>query len=74
MGKVGKTFTLDLKVLAWLEQYANKQKEAESYIVNQMLNSAMRKTQTWNCPKCDGTNHISEMVCWATPNCKGVQA
>jgi len=74
MGKVGKTFTLDLKVLAWLEQYANKQKEAESYIVNELLNSAMRKTQTWKCPECDGTNHISEMVCWATPNCKGVKA
>jgi predicted hydrocarbon binding protein len=74
MGKVGKTFTLDLKVLAWLEQYANKQKEAESYIVNQMLNSEMRKTQIWKCPECDGTNHISEKVCWATTGCKGVKA
>ena len=74
MGKVGKTFTLDLKVLAWLEQYANKQKEAESYIVNQMLNSEMRKTQIWKCPECHGTNHISEKVCWASTGCKGVKA
>jgi len=74
MGKVGKTFTCDVKVLVWLEQYAKKQKEAESYIVNSMLNSMMRKHQTWTCPECNGTNHISEKVCWASTGCKGVKA
>jgi len=72
MGKVGKTFTCDVKVLVWLEQYAKKQKKAESYIVNAMLTSAKRADESWTCPECDGTNHISEMVCWASKGCKGV--
>jgi len=56
MGKVGKTFTFDVKVLIWLEQYAKKQNKKESYIVNSMLNSAMRHDQTWTCPKCTAVN------------------
>jgi len=56
MGKSAKTFTIDIKVLAWLEEYAKKQNKKESYIVNQMLNSEMRKTQTWKCPECNTVN------------------
>jgi len=56
MGKVGKTFTCDVKVLVWLEQYAKKQKKAESYIVNSMLNSAMRQASSWICPECQAMN------------------
>jgi len=74
MGKSAKTFTIDIKILAWLEKYAKKENKKESHIVNDLLNSAMRQTQTWTCPECDGTNHISEKVCWATTGCKGVKA
>ena len=56
MGKVGKTFTCDVKVLLWLEQYAKKQKKAESHIVNAMLNSAKRADESWICPECDSSN------------------
>jgi len=56
MGKVGKTFTFDVKVLIWLEQHAKKQHKKESYIVNSMLNSAMRHDQTWTCPECTAVN------------------
>jgi hypothetical protein len=74
MGKVGKTFTLDLKVLAWLEQHAEKHKKSESYIVNALLNSAKRRTETWTCSECNGTNHVRDKVCWASTECKGVKA
>jgi len=56
MGKVGKTFTFDVKVLIWLEQYAKKQHKKESAIVNSMLNSMMRQDQTWKCPECQASN------------------
>ena len=74
MGKVGKTFTLDMNVLLWLERYAKEQRKKESAIVNQILNSAKRQCETWTCAKCEGTNHISESKCWATTDCKGVKA
>jgi len=74
MGKVGKTFTFDVKVLIWLEEHAKKRKRSESYIVNALLNSAKRRTETWTCPECNGTNPISEKVCWASTECKGVKA
>jgi len=63
MGKVGRTFTLDLKVLAWLEHYAKKQHKKESYIVNMFLNSAMRQDQTWKCPECQAVNDIQQTSC-----------
>jgi len=56
MSKVGKTFTFDVKVLIWLEEYAKKEHKKQSYIVNSMLNSMMRQTQTWKCPECTAVN------------------
>ena len=56
MGKVGKTFTCDVKVLLWLEQYAKKQKKKESAVVNAMLKSLKRQDESWNCPKCQASN------------------
>jgi len=56
MGKVGKTFTCDVKVLLWLEEYAKKQNKKESAIVNSMLNSAKRQDESWTCPKCQASN------------------
>jgi len=73
MSKVGKTLTLDLKVLAWLEQYAIKEHKKESHIVNQLLNSAMRLHQTWTCSKCGGTNGNDSKVCYADIDCDGVK-
>ena len=40
MGKVGKTFTLDMKVLAWIESAAKKAREKESAFVNSILRRA----------------------------------
>jgi len=55
MGKVGKTFTCDVKVLVWLEEYAIRQHKKESFIVNDLLYELKRQTETWNCPKCNAT-------------------
>ncbi len=74
MGKSGKTFTIDIKILSWLEEYAKKQKKKESAIVNQLLTSAKRQSETWTCSICEGHNHISELKCWATTDCEGVKA
>jgi len=63
MGKVGKTFTCDVKILVWLEQYAKKQKKAESAIVNAMLNSAKRQDESWTCPECNATNDNAFTTC-----------
>ena len=56
MGKVGKTFTLDLQVLMWLADYARKKNKKESAVVNQLLNSAKRQDESWICPKCQASN------------------
>jgi hypothetical protein len=74
MGKVGKTFTLDLKVLAWLEDYAKKEKMSESAMVNSILNSVKRRSETWKCSICNGTNINDSTVCYADPDCEGVKA
>jgi len=73
MGKVGKTFTIDHKLYVWLANHAEKEGKKESYIINAMLNSLKRQHETWTCPECTGTNHISEKVCWASTGCKGVK-
>ena len=56
MGKSAKTFTIDIKVLAWLEEYAKKENKKESAIVNSILNSAKRQDESWTCPKCQASN------------------
>jgi len=63
MGKVGKTFTCDVKVLLWLEQYAKKQKKKESAIVNSMLNDAKRAAESWTCPECQASNDNNYSDC-----------
>jgi len=63
MSKVGKTFTFDVKVLIWLEEYAKKEHKKQSYIVNSMLNSMMRQTQTWKCPDCNAINDNQFTTC-----------
>jgi len=74
MGKSAKTFTIDIKILAWLEQYAKKENKKESHIVNQLLNSMMRQASTWICSKCGGTNGNDSTVCYADIDCEGVKA
>ena len=74
MGKVGKTFTLDMKVLFWLEEHAKKNHMKESALVNGMLRSAMRQNQTWICSKCGGSNGNDSKVCYADIDCDGVKA
>jgi len=62
MGKVGKTFTVDAKVLVWLEEYAIRQDKKESFIVNDLLYKLKRMTETWDCPECNATvdNHLTK--------------
>jgi len=74
MGKSAKTFTIDIKVLAWLEQYAKKEQEKESHIVNDVLNSLMRQASSWKCARCGGTNHNDNASCDANPDCEGMKA
>jgi hypothetical protein len=71
MGKVGKTFTCDVKVLIWLEEYAKKQQKKESAVVNALLNSAKRQDESWNCPECEAINDNQFTTCY---NCPGVKA
>jgi hypothetical protein len=74
MGKVGKTFTLDLQLLVWLADYAKKNNKKESAVVNQLIYAAKRQSEFWRCSICDGSNHIDSTVCYAKANCKGVKA
>ena len=73
MGKVGKTFTLDLKVLAWLEDYSKKANMKESAMVNSILKSVKRRSETWQCSECGGTNINDSTLCYADPDCEGVK-
>ena len=74
--KVGKTFTIDMKVYAWLHYHAKEQKRSESYIVNALLNSAKRQTETWICSKCGVSNNVDNKSCYTLTDgefCKGVK-
>jgi len=71
--KVGKTFTIDMKVNAWLHYHAKETKRSQSYIVNALLNSAKRRTETWICPECSGTNLNDSLVCYANASCEGIK-
>jgi len=74
MGKSAKTFTIDIKVLAWLAEYAEKVNKKESHIVNEELNSLMRHLSSWKCSICGGTNHNDNASCYANPDCEGMKA
>jgi len=74
MGKSGKTFTLDVKILLWLEEYSKKEKMSESAMVNSILNSVKRRSETWQCSECGGTNGKDSTVCYAAVDCEGVKA
>jgi len=74
--KVGKTFTIDMKVYAWLHEHAKENKRSESYIVNAVLNSTKRSTETWICSECKEPNNIDSKSCYTLIDgefCKGEQ-
>jgi len=76
MGKVGKTFTLDLKVLAWLEEYSKKEKMKESTMVNSILNSVKKRSESWTCLICGVTNANDNQSCYTLNDgefCEGVK-
>ena len=68
MGKIGKTFTIDFQVYAWLAEYAKKNNKKESAIVNDLLNSARRTNQTWKCPECNSVNDNQFTTCHSCPH------
>ena len=77
MGKVGKTFTLDLQVLMWLADYAKKSNKKESAVVNALLNSAKRQDETWTCSICGLANNNDNQSCYKLTDgefCEGVKA
>ena len=77
MGKVGKTFTLDLQVLMWLADYAKKQNKKESAVVNSLLNSAKRQYETWTCSIGGLANNNDNQSCYKRTDgevCEGVKA
>jgi len=77
MGKVGKTFTCDVKVLVWLEEHAKKNNIKESALVNGMLKSAMRLHQSWICSLCGESNSNENVTCYVLTDgefCRGVKA
>ena len=77
MGKSGKTFTLDQKVLAWLEESAKKERKSESALVNSILQRAKRQAQTWQCSICGVLNDIESKSCYTLVDdefCVGVKA
>jgi len=67
MGKLSRSFTCDLDVLAWLEKYAIKEHKKQSYIVNSVLRDVMRQSQTWKCPDCDSINDNRFTTCHSCP-------
>jgi len=77
MGKVGKTFTLDMKLLLWLEESAKKEKKSESAMVNSILQRVKRQTETWECSICGVLNDIESKSCYTLVDdefCAGVKA
>ncbi len=77
MGKVGKTFTLDMKVLLWIESAAKKAREKESAFVNSILIRAKRQSETWKCEICGVSNDIESKTCYTLVEgefCEGVKA
>jgi len=76
MGKFGRTFTIDMEVLNWLEQHGKEHNMKVSYIVNAILSTSMRQSQTWQCSVCDASNHIDNQTCYQLTDgvfCKGVK-
>ena len=77
MGKVGKTFTLDMKLLLWLEESAKKERKSESAMVNSILQRVKRQTETWECSICGVLNDIESPTCYTLNDdefCSGVRA
>jgi len=75
MAKIGKTFTIDLSVYNWLEQHAKEHNMKVSYIVNAILSTSQRQSQTWQCSVCSKSNHIDNQSCYYLNDgefCKGV--
>jgi hypothetical protein len=74
MGKVGKTFTLDIQVLMWLADYARRKNKKESAVVNSLLNSAKRQEEHWICPECRASNANNYSDCHACDYVVSVKA
>jgi sugar/nucleoside kinase (ribokinase family) len=56
MGKIGKTFTIDLDVYNWLVRHAEKKNRKVSFVVNLALRKIKSQTEMWTCPECGVSN------------------
>ena len=70
MGKSAKTFTIDIKILSWLEEYARQNNRKESAVVNSVLRDVMHSSQTWKCPECNEINDNQFTTCHSCPGVK----
>jgi 3-methyladenine DNA glycosylase AlkD len=70
MGKIGKTFTIDLDIYTWLEQHAKDKNRKVSYVVNAALRQIKREVETWDCPECNKNNANQFKTCY---NCEYVK-
>jgi hypothetical protein len=64
MGKIGKTFTIDIDIYNWLEQHARKENRKVSFVVNQALREIKRSLQTWKCSVCGMYNDNESTSCY----------
>ena len=62
--KVGKTFTIDLDVYAWLVKYCKDHHQKQSYVVNSILRRARKGMESWICPECNqnNSNHFNDCL------------
>jgi len=77
MGKFGRTFTIDIEILNWLEEHAKEHSMKVSYIVNAILSTSMRQSLTWKCSVCGTSNSNDSQSCYVLTDgvfCKGVKA
>ena len=77
MGKFGRTFTIDMEILNWLEEHAKEHNMKVSYLVNAVLSTAKRQSQTWKCSECGTSNSNDNQTCYVLIDgvfCKGVKA
>jgi hypothetical protein len=63
MGKIGKTFTIDLDIYTWLEQHAKDKNRKVSFVVNKALRQIKRISEQWQCPVCNTYNDNRSLSC-----------
>ena len=75
MGKIAKTFTIDIDIYNWLEQHAKDKNRKVSFVVNHALRQIKRESERWKCPVCGEFNGKMNKSCYVLNDgvfCEGV--